>query len=351
MMKNLWEKDSSSTHLTSPYVLGRSSWGTSSDSDVQQSSMSKSLTLKMGVFPQQYRNTKSLSFQYQDRDSSSTQSTDQSYPEVASAQSGQISVRCSNSSVCSTLNTTGVKSVESVIRSSMGSQDFTFTPSQLGHNQSLTHAAFHFAEPCFGGLLPAAYGPQPNVHHAQLVGMAPVRIPLPLDLSEEPIYVNAKQYHAILRRRQYRAKLEAQNKLIKERKPYLHESRHLHALKRARGSGGRFLNTKKLQESKLTLANRGLDVSSRTQLNLGGNMSETKVHQVKNLNYRDGVSTTTCSDVTSASNSDGVFQQHESDFRLCGYPSHIGRNMQGYSADISGCGGGSGNRHRLSVLM
>lgn len=32
--------------------------------------------------------------------------------------------------------------------------------------------------------------------------------------------------------------------------PYLHESRHLHALKRARGSGGRFLNTKKLQESK-----------------------------------------------------------------------------------------------------
>lgn len=50
-------------------------------------------------------------------------------------------------------------------------------------------------------------------------GGSSTRIPLPLELAEnEPIYVNPKQYHGILRRRQFRAKLEAQNKLVKARK-------------------------------------------------------------------------------------------------------------------------------------
>lgn len=114
------------------------------------------------------------------------------------------------------------------------------SPFEAGH--IMAPMAYPYIDPYYGGII-AAYSGSP-VMHPHLMGIIQPGLPLPTDTVEEPVYVNAKQYHGILRRRQSRAKAESENKFIKCRKPYIHESRHLHATKRARGTGGRFLNSK-----------------------------------------------------------------------------------------------------------
>ena len=99
--------------------------------------------------------------------------------------------------------------------------------------------------------------------------------------------------------------------------PYLHESRHIHAMKRARGVGGRFLNTKKLQQQ-AQLAASGATVGS--------------------------TSTPTCSEVTTVSSGGGSGGFHHQD--------HFGfsAGTDNFQSHIRGNGQGRGPQHRVPVM-
>ncbi|GMN54642.1 hypothetical protein TIFTF001_023776 [Ficus carica] len=172
------------------------------------------------------------------------------------------------------------------------------TPPQFGAGHAVAPAAYPYPDPYYRSIFapydaqpypPQPYGGQPMVH-LQLMGIQQAGVPLPSDAVEEPVFVNAKQYHGILRRRQSRAKAESENKALKSRKaprffhlqflllksklllqPYLHESRHLHALRRARGCGGRFLNSKKNEKLQDEVASGD---KSQPNINLNSDKNE-----------------------------------------------------------------------------
>lgn len=87
------------------------------------------------------------------------------------------------------------------------------------------------------------------------------------------LYVNAKQFHRILKRRVARQRLEEALRLTsKGRKPYLHESRHNHAMRRPRGPGGRFLSADEMKEIEKTRG--GSMEGDRPQETLTGTSSD-----------------------------------------------------------------------------
>ncbi|XP_015946278.1 nuclear transcription factor Y subunit A-10 isoform X1 [Arachis duranensis] len=149
----------------------------------------------------------------------------------------------------------------------------TNTRFELGFNQPMICAKYPYMDQIYGLFSP--YGPQISGR---------IMLPLSMTSDDGPIYVNAKQYHGIIRRRQSRAKAVLDNKLTKRRKPYMHESRHLHAMRRPRGCGGRFLNTKNSDDQNDKSGNKVIKALGEQLQSCGSQSSEVLQSEVGTLN-------------------------------------------------------------------
>ena len=155
------------------------------------------------------------------------------------------------------------------------------------HNQHQPHPQVHRASVSVPTPQSSHGMPPPPPQHAHHQP-SPEVVPVAGAAEESPLYVNAKQFHRILKRRVARQRLEEALRLTsKGRKPYLHESRHKHAMRRPRGPGGRFLTADEV--SALEGGEGGLGAEDiKENLNGGNEKSMNKGTKRKSEGLGDG---------------------------------------------------------------
>ena len=100
-------------------------------------------------------------------------------------------------------------------------------------------------------------------------------------IKESLVYVNAKQFDRIQKRRMARQRLAENAEYTPGiRKPYIHESRHKHAMRRPRGPGGKFLTKDELKRKIKNVQSGTTDKSQTPKTRTGPNISHAKIESV-----------------------------------------------------------------------